>query len=79
MSSHIDRAGQQRFRDGRTADPSADGRRSAAIFPFVELPSAGAYRLVAAEAIPCCEHTFLLESFELEEVSADEPLEDVCL
>ena len=33
----------------RTADPSADGRRSAAIFATVELPSAGggAYRLAA--------------------------------
>jgi len=28
-------------RDVRTADPSADGRRSAAIFASVELPSAG--------------------------------------
>ena len=34
-------------RDVRTADPSADGRRSAAIFATVELSSAGAYRLAA--------------------------------
>jgi len=34
------------LRDVRTADPSADGRRSAAIFAAFELPSAGgAYRL----------------------------------
>ena len=31
----------------RTADPSADGRRSAAIFATVKLPSAGAYRLTS--------------------------------
>ena len=37
----------------RTADPSADGRRSAAIFAAVELPSAGAYRLAAPGAIRC--------------------------
>jgi len=35
----------------RTADPSAHGRRSAAIFVTVELPSAGAYRLAASGAI----------------------------
>jgi len=40
-------------RDVRTADPSADGRRSAAIFATVELSSAGAYRLAAPRAIPC--------------------------
>jgi len=34
-----------------TADPSADGRRSAADF-WIELPSAGAYRLAAPGAIP---------------------------
>ena len=39
----------------RAADPSAGGRRSAAIFDTVELPSSGggAYRLDASGAIPC--------------------------
>jgi len=32
----------------RTADSSADGRRSSAIFATVELTSAGAYRIAAA-------------------------------
>jgi len=41
-----------------TADPSADGRRSVAIFATVELPSAGAYRLAAPGAIPCSELKF---------------------
>ena len=38
----------------RTADPSADGRRSAAIFAAVEVPSAGCIpdRLAAPGAIP---------------------------
>ena len=36
----------------RTADPSADGRRSAAIFA-IELPSAAAYRLAAPGVILC--------------------------
>ena len=40
-------------RDVRTADPSADGRRSTAIFATVELPSAGGIsRLAASGAIP---------------------------
>ena len=37
---------------------SSDGRRSAAIFATIELPSVGAYHLVAPEAIPCFSHSF---------------------
>ena len=53
-------------RDVRTADPSADGRRSAAMFgsmmarlatkryASVELTSVAAYRLIGPGAIACC-------------------------
>ena len=41
----------------RTADPSADGRRSAAIFATAELSSAGACRPAAPGAIHCSEYS----------------------
>jgi len=41
------------LRDVRTADPSADGRRSAAIFAAVELPSAGGISSRRPGAIRC--------------------------